>query len=406
MALFRRRRALAAAREIEPSRLEPARSLKISGISIALASLLESEHDHAAAYKVYSEALDELLRPSTGQDAEARAPSLTPQERLRTVSLAQKLGDIASSGAITGEELAAQNLGTAGDRDTSGIAVPDLNAVAERHYVWSVEELLRIVMSEGQRQEALSADQRGEQGGIILADLQLPPAWGLTHSELGASMEALGSFYAGRGKADLAVPLYLQALSILMPPPDKKGKTSRSPTASERCHAGILMNNLSQLLVNGVPKSPINSQQQLKLGPEGGPVAQAQSWAEKGLAVVQATQRMAGWSSDAEGPTKEIVKSTDERADQVKRECAAAEVTLLYNLGVLSEVRPPAAVPDSQMLTDIMASQLGNDKCKAREHFSKAYARSQDAGLRDARNRSAQALSNLERSQLRVHTSR
>ena len=321
---------------------------------------------------MYAEALDEVLgqgaferseqavEPASGSDVKGKGPAkeISPQERLRAVSLAQKLGDLASSGLFEGSvSPPPASSGNSSTLKAMGISRPDspgaligegssstsLDDIAEKHYVWSVEELLRLVMSENQRQQALQADQRGEQGGVVLADLQLPSEFGLTHSELGASMEALGGFYARKGKPELAVPLYLQALSILMPPPEKRGKGGgKQPTVSERCRAGILMNNLSQLLVNGVPGSKGGIQAaasgMIPSKEGGGAIGQARTWAEKGLEVVQSTQRMAGWDGSENGPTKRIEETSEERMEQVRLECAGAETTLLFNLGVLNEV--------------------------------------------------------------------
>ncbi|KDN39546.1 hypothetical protein K437DRAFT_270271 [Tilletiaria anomala UBC 951] len=383
------RRALATARSLPPQALGSERLLKISGLSIALGSLLEAEHEYTAAYQVYAESLDEVLgQGSFGSAQAATHPAgfnsdsdssrgLSPQERLRTVALAQKLGDLASSGMIT------DGLSTVTQSAGPSAAAATMDDLVEQHYVWSVEELLRLVMNDEQRRKAIadaaSADATG--GGVMLSELGLPE-W-ISPSDLGGSLEALAGFYTRKGKADLAVPLYLQALSLLMPPssPSSSEPPRPPPTASERCRAGVLMNNLGQLLVDGQ-------------GPKGGAdmtvdkqkVKQAIAWVQKGLDVVQKTQRLAGWEQLQQGPSsqgaaggkaKEVLQTSDARTQEVCLECAAAEVALLYNFGVMSEML--------------------NDTCKAREAYQRAYARADQHQMRNARNKSAHALMKLER---------
>ena len=101
-----------------------------------------------------------------------------------------------------------------------------------------------------------------------------------------------------------AIPLYLQAISLLVPPPNSGKRVS----AAEICrgahlpplivlvtscdnphHAGAqLMSNLSELLMRGSP-SPQK-------------VHQAELWAKQGLSVIEKTQKNArGSRSESEG---------------------------------------------------------------------------------------------------------
>ena len=87
------------------------------------------------------------------------------------------------------------------------------------------------------------------------------------------------------------------------------------------------MNNLSQLL-------------------SGSNVKDATKWALKGLEVTDKTVQMAGFEQAPQAPPQagsgakpiEVVQTTEERTQEVRFECLGVKLTLLYNLGVLSDV--------------------------------------------------------------------
>ena len=414
-------RVLETARSLPPSELGNDRLIKLTGISIALGSLLESEADFWSAYQVYAESLDEVLGRSSDEGStnstiaetfdaadQGSTRNCSPQERMRAVTLAQKLGDLASSGLIAARSVR--------DQDGNVVPVPmDLDSIAEQHYVWSVEELLRLIMDDSQRSAALAADERGEQGGVVLSELGVP-AW-ISEAEVGGSLEALAGFYASRGKGELAVPLYLQALAFLMPPdssapPSVVGEKGRqptrrkNPTASERCRAAILMNNLAQIIIHSSPSSSSGSSGGVRQGSvtaglasdQPGRNKQAIQWAEQGLGVVYKTQAMVGWPSSCAssaaatsvgGTAREVIETSSDRTRQVELECGAAEVTLLYNLGMMHQLQAET--------NGVQLSRSHPNVCNARDYYAKAYRRAEEIGLRDAKNRTAMALAELER---------
>ncbi|CEH17367.1 Tetratricopeptide-like helical [Ceraceosorus bombacis] len=288
------RSALALALKMEGGELGKDANLKISGISIALGSLLEEHEQLVAAYDVYNDALTRLRDESTG--------ATSGPERMRAVAIAQRLGDLAST--------------------------TEVSAAA----------------------------------GVTLSELELP-AW-VQASELGASLEALATLYANRGRAEYAAPLYLQAISLLLPPAEQR---KRNATAAERCRAAVMMSNLSLIFLQAAPKGAA--------GDEGR--TQGKSWAEKGLSIVEKTNAMAGWAGE-KAKAKVEGGQDEDRVRQVRAECASAETTLLFNLGYMSE--------------------LASDPCQARKYFQRAYKRADDNGLREARSHAAEALSRLERS--------
>lgn len=275
--------------------------LKLSGLSIALGSFLESEGRAMEAYDVYAASLELLQAPDGAQ---------TGPERMRAVALAQKCGDLAQlpdvgRALIKGGE----------ERD-----------MAETHLVWSVEELLRLTVPAEKREAALAASPATagteEDASIKLSELPLPK-W-VKPAELGASLEALAGFYSAKGQAQLAAPLYLHALSILFPP--REGRT-RNATAAERCRAATLMSNLALVFIASAPNDKSSTNQRAR--------EQARHWASRGLATVEKTNAMAGW--DGKKPTAKVVGEAD-RADQVRGQCLSTELVLLYNLGHLGEV--------------------------------------------------------------------
>ena len=71
---------------------------------------------------------------------------------------------------------------------------------------------------------------------ITVGELELP-AW-VGKADMGATLEALGNLYAARGDVEYAMPLYLQSISLLVPPPSS-GKPE--PGSSDKCHAATIV---------------------------------------------------------------------------------------------------------------------------------------------------------------------
>ncbi|KZT01242.1 uncharacterized protein LAESUDRAFT_664358 [Laetiporus sulphureus 93-53] len=251
----------------------PAPHLKLSGLAIALASVIEDDDRPQPAYEVY---VDALARIQSAKE------SLTGRERMRAVALASKLGEMA---------------------ETYQLPV----AEEERWLTWAVEELLHIVRDEGgngtlavEGMEGKGEHEGQEKEPVMLAELDLPP-W-VTKTDLGAPLEALGRFYSRGGNVEYAVPLYLQAISILVPPTSSK----RSSTIEERCRGAQLMNNLAELAIRDEPTATKRKQ--------------AEAWARQGLATIEKTKASA--RGDEEGLML----------------CEEALAAVLFNLGSLLEM--------------------------------------------------------------------
>ncbi|KAK1223595.1 hypothetical protein PQX77_013524 [Marasmius sp. AFHP31] len=219
--------------------------LKLTGIAVSLADVLDVADKPQAAYDILEEAIGILRR-------EEVEPTLEGQERLRGVALASKLGELA------------EQLGKPREEE-------------ERWKVWAVEEVLRVVKSEADADEKITMD---------LPMMPLPP-W-IRKADVGAPLEQLGAFYAKSGRLDYAMPLYLQAISLLIPPLPKKS----SP--EERCRGAQLMGNLSELLMRNANESKSDPTQ------AGQRIHQAEAWASQSLAVLQKARAELG-SSAKEG---------------------------------------------------------------------------------------------------------
>lgn len=175
----------------------PSPYLKLSGIAVTLASVLEADGRPKDAWDVYVQALSLTQSPtpptcpppSTNEASSDReAPSatslpqaervdLTPQEVLRQVSIAHKLGQMAEAYSF-GE------------------------AEEEKWLNWSVEKLLGIVNKYGVVLGGNSGAVEGKDSEVkaLLADLELP-GW-VTKEDIAAPLEALGAFYARRGNIE------------------------------------------------------------------------------------------------------------------------------------------------------------------------------------------------------------
>ncbi|KAF5374399.1 hypothetical protein D9757_011841 [Collybiopsis confluens] len=207
--------------------------LKITGLAVAFGDILERAGKGEQAYDLYVQSLDILQQDDVKN-------TLTGPERLRAVALSTKLG-----------ELAAQ--------------LKRSKAEEEKWLVLAVEELLRIVKGPNDESLGGSGDDADDysQGKINFPLLPLPP-W-MNKTDIGAPLEALGAFHAHAGRLDFAMPLYLQAISLislLIPPAPKKS------SAEDRCR---------ELIMRGQPTPQV--------------LHQAESWATQALGVTKKARR-------------------------------------------------------------------------------------------------------------------
>lgn len=221
-------------------KFSPSPYLKLSGIAITLSEVLEEDGQPKKAYETYVNALEHLKQ---------HWAVLTGEERLRAISMGQKLGEIADTYQLGDEE-------------------------EERWLTWSVEEVLKLAKDDGSPR----LGGESEDSHLVLSDLELPK-W-VRVTDIGAPLEALGAFYARTGKLTLAVPLYLHTISLLVPPV----ASPRKATKEELCQGAQLMSNLSELFMRSAPTSAA--------------LHQSEAWARQALSLLQKTQGNASQSDD------------------------------------------------------------------------------------------------------------
>ncbi|KAH8087148.1 hypothetical protein BXZ70DRAFT_541465 [Cristinia sonorae] len=278
-------RALETALALPLTDLSPNPHAKLSGISIVLGEVLETNHKPDEAYAVYVAALERLQR-AIGEGSSKGAEggvTVSGPERVRAAALAFKLAEMAEE-----------------------YSQPE--AEEEKWLVYAVEELLRVLrdtQTHAGKQKADSSRDVAEdvKGGgysdkVDLDELELP-AW-VRRDDVVAPLERLGAFYGRTGKQEYSIPLYLSALSILLPP------NSHHASAETKCQGAHIMNSLASSLA------------QASTTPERLPKAEA--WAKKAIAVVTSVRS----SSVQEDP-------------EVLGQCDAVLVAALFNMGSLKE---------------------------------------------------------------------
>ncbi|KAH7905328.1 hypothetical protein BJ138DRAFT_1164970 [Hygrophoropsis aurantiaca] len=307
-------RAYRTALSLPPSKLAPDPYLKLSGIAALLTEVvtdkrraeyaLEHVTGHGAPTLVSisetglatnaatidpsqtSKATNSAADPAAPVESEWVTYILTPQERLRRVAIACKVAELAH------------------DREDS--------AHEEKWLVRAVEESLRLI-GLGEKKKAAS-ESPNAQAEEVLVELELP-AW-MGKADLGAPMEALGALYARKGNVEYAMPLYLQAISLLLPPPTSP--QAANITVEDRCRAAQLMNNLSELIMRSPPSPEI--------------IHQAESWARQALGTIERAE------ADAEKSKRSWFGSGNSADKDGKELCEEVLGVVLYNLGSLKEM--------------------------------------------------------------------
>ncbi|KAH9852253.1 hypothetical protein C2E23DRAFT_826531 [Lenzites betulinus] len=242
--------------------------LKLSGIAVSLAEAFEGTNRPQEAYDIYKTVLLQLQATK----------DLSGRERMRAVSIAHKLGEMAEVYQQDPEE-------------------------AEQWLTYAVEEVLRVVKDESSagKGKVVSAEEPDGEVGSMLAELDLP--WWVRKIDVAAPLEVLGRFYAREGKDEYAATLYLQAIGMLMQPPPHK----KDASIEDRCRGAQLMNNLSDLMVRGPP--PTN-------------LKYAESWARQAQGVIEKTRTLPGAQQETEAMAL----------------CEQTLAAVLYNLGALLEM--------------------------------------------------------------------
>ncbi|KAL8287395.1 hypothetical protein RQP46_003253 [Phenoliferia psychrophenolica] len=268
--------------------------LKTTGIMVTCGSMWEQVGQLSKARDAYSAAWNEVVqRIATG--------AATTDETMRGVAVALKIGDL--------------------------YVEENADAQAEPFFVWSVESMMRLGMSDSQKQkvqeellhDAVPAKAEAAEKGKASDDGWDLPKW-LGKVELVAGFERLGDLYTRTGKPEYAQPLLQQAITTLLPPPPKDGPQPPGPAPfvpiPTRCHAATLMNNLSSTFVTAPsPNAPA--------------IEQASRWARQALLVSAQCRK------EADKSRKGATVALEDREDV---ECEMVAAVSCYNLGKLSEL--------------------------------------------------------------------
>ncbi|KAI9097025.1 hypothetical protein DFS34DRAFT_594232 [Phlyctochytrium arcticum] len=184
--------------------------------------------------------------------------------------LTASLGTSAASGNVNEEEKSLEKAVEVAQR--MGDICRDSNDLkgAERYYEWSVQILLGLRPTPPSTPSASShpdstsflPDERVDM--TAMASKSSKPPRFATPTTLGASLEALAGIYAITGRGTLAVPLYINCLSVL------QNDTSLA-NPQKLCRKAILSSNISEVLTK-TASSPSPD-------PSSDPLQHAKHWA-------------------------------------------------------------------------------------------------------------------------------
>jgi len=301
------RKALEIAHELPMSALEPDPLLKLTGISISLSALLESNGQIGPSFKVLSEALAMMDRHKNGNVRPATLEAQTfhrwtEQDRIRAIGLSQKLGSLAIM-------LSRRN----GD---------EYDKLAETYLVRALQEMISMasITSASQSKDGTRVVGRdftfnGDDDTDSSNDPATPTdsigGGKITRKGMGKTMEALADLYARRGQFDAANPLYVQAITTLLPSgggsDEETAAQRRKATPADICQAATLMNTLSSTLLHP---------------PTGENIKNSKAWSLRSLSF--ADRAIEGLNDDSPRQTMAL--------------CGRARAVAEYNLGALAEV--------------------------------------------------------------------
>ncbi|KAL0252447.1 hypothetical protein I308_101839 [Cryptococcus tetragattii IND107] len=360
------REALEIALQLGPSALEPEPLLKISGIYVELANVLEIQRQRVSAFVELRTALemfgpDPLRRVEPLSLPEATALGggpggqwigegyrLTKKDHVRAIGLYQKLGQLALEVASspTGSTYAS----TLGGGSTEQM-LKTWDDAAEYYLSSALTSMLHLGLP-----GSSSTSPTG--GPVILGrDVSLPDAPPSENPEdvdqggqvdkrgLGMTMESLSEVYARKGQYDMAGQLLLQAISLLLPPQSKE-----TPPMRDRCQAAMLMTTISSHALHP---------------PTAKSLKVSRSWSLRSLQISQQALAEAEGGSFKDTPL--------EAAEAI---CQRALAVGLHNMGMLAEME--------------------KDYAGAQNFFTKALAASRETGFVEGKREALAALRRVQ----------
>ncbi|OCF43390.1 hypothetical protein I317_02688 [Kwoniella heveanensis CBS 569] len=384
--------------ELGPDALETDALLKITGIYVELANVLElmgqrvtAFHDLQKALAMYGADPIERVQPGssvvTSEWANSGSSSgsgtgyrVAENDRIRVIGLHQKLGQLALE--ISSSAKAPKYDGSAADGNgviPSAKKIEDWNAAAEYYLSSALTAMLKLGLSTPQpdRSSGRSGDIAGlttpNQKQVVLGrDVNLPDGELSEDADqggrvdkrgLGMTMESLSEVYARKGQYDLSAQLLLQAVSLLLPPGSQD-----QPPVRDRCQAAMLMTTISSHALRARTQSPLPSSSSSHTKPSS-PKEQAikisKSWSLRSLQLSEQALR------DTEGEGYK-----DSPLEAAVAVCQRARAVGLHNLGMLAEME--------------------GDLPGALNLFNKALTASRETGFKEGKREAAAAIRRVQ----------
>jgi hypothetical protein len=98
------------------------------------------------------------------------------------------------------------------------------------------EEVLRLATQGTAKDVTKPKKPESDEDAILVGELGLP-TW-VSKSDMGGTLETLGNLYARKGNVEYAMPLYMQTISLLLPPPQMR---KQEPSIADKCHAATVV---------------------------------------------------------------------------------------------------------------------------------------------------------------------
>ncbi|WVF67079.1 hypothetical protein IAT40_001824 [Kwoniella sp. CBS 6097] len=363
--------------ELGPDALETDALLKITGIYVELASILELMGQRVTAFHELQKALsmygvEPIIRVQPGSSVAGewagREYQVVDNDRIRVIGLHQKLGQLAL-------EVSSSAKAPKFDSSSSSGVIPatskidDWNSAAEYYLSSALTAMLKLGLSSGKP----AGTSTETQNQIVLGrDVNLPEGEQSEDADqggrvdkrgLGMTMESLSEVYARKGQYDLSAQLLLQAVSLLLPPGSQE-----QPPLRDRCQAAMLMTTISSHALRARTQSPLPTSSPISTTPSSQKeqaIKISKSWSLRSLQLSEQALK----DSEGEG----YKDSPFEAAVAV---CQRARAVGLHNLGMLAE--------------------MDGDLSAALNLFNKALTASRETGFKEGKREAAAAIRRVQ----------
>lgn len=235
-------RALIAALALPPSEFDPDPLLKLSGLYITYATLLEEFNQKVEAYTTLRDALKHFGASPMSSDPSQRVSApwagnvpLTQEDHIRAIALSQKLGQLAlilATGSKVyvypvDDEAGPKSYLDAAEKHLSDALTAMLHLGLAPAAPGSTDESKRVIA--GRDVDLPASSGSALEGGVESA------GGSVDRRGLGVTMEALAEVYSRKGEYGIAGNLLIQSISTLLPPGSKE-----TPSIPDRCQAALV----------------------------------------------------------------------------------------------------------------------------------------------------------------------